>query len=57
MFVALVTFVCQGLGRNLTSETEGCPDGGGGGKIPKAAFLIAVTLHLRSVWQHPIYHC
>lgn len=30
MFVALVTFVCQGLGRNLTSGTEGCPGGGVG---------------------------
>lgn len=61
MFVALVTFVCHGLGRNLTSETEGCPDGGGGeensqSRIPHSrdftpAFCLAASyLSLLIVW-------
>lgn len=59
MFVALVTFVCQGLGRNLTSE--GCPGGDEGKKsrscIPHScdftpAFCLAASyLSLLIVWS------
>lgn len=62
--MALVTFVCQGLGRNLTSETEGCPDGGGE-KFPKLhshccdftpAFCLAASyLSLLIVWPLGIH--